>query len=434
MQIAVVGETDVGRERQLNEDYFLVDRELGLFIVCDGMGGHAAGEIASSTAAQHVQAMLKSKQGELTQIDRGELPIERAAQILREAIEDASQTIYRMGQAEKGKKGMGTTFVSVLVRGGKGVMGHVGDSRLYLVRQGQLHQLSEDHTFLQEAIRYGMMTPEQARESTHHNIITRAVGPLESVIVDTLVFDILDGDTLMLCSDGLHGYLGDGGELPAIMGAAAVSEVPKHLIALANERGGQDNITNIVLRAQSVSFEEKTAETKRMTLVNAKFDALSNIELFVECSMSELVRVGNAFVPLDVEIGAIVINEGEISETLFVLVEGKMVVERGALPVASLSTGSHFGEMALLSQRPRSATVRAETKCRLLALDRPQFYALLQQDSVLATKFLWRLAQTLSLRLDDFYAYHEATTMSPMGQKSTMRLGLYPSPFNQNQT
>ncbi len=433
MQIAVVGETDVGRERQLNEDYFLVDRELGLFIVCDGMGGHAAGEIASSTAAKHVQAMLKSKQGELTQVDRGELPIERAAQILREAIEDASQTIYRMGQAEKGKKGMGTTFVSVLVRGGKGVMGHVGDSRLYLVRQGNLHQLSEDHTFLQEAIRYGMMTPEQARESTHHNIITRAVGPLESVIVDTLVFDILDGDTLMLCSDGLHGYLGDGGELPAIMGAAAVSEVPKQLIALANERGGQDNITNIVLRAQSVSFEEKTAETKRMTLVNAKFDALSNIELFVECSMSELVRVGNAFVPLDVEAGAIVINEGEISETLFVLVEGKMVVERGQLPVASLSTGSHFGEMALLSQRPRSATVRAETKCRLLALDRPQFYALLQQDSVLATKFLWRLAQTLSLRLDDFYAYHEATTMSPMGQASTMRLGLYPSPFNQNQ-
>ena len=85
--------------------------------------------------------------------------------------------------------------------------------------------------------------------------------------------------------------------------------------------------------------------------------------------------------------------------------------------------------MALLSQRPRSATVRAETKCRLLALDRPQFYHLLQQDSVLATKFLWRLAQTLSLRLDDFYAFHEATTSSA-GQQSTMRLGLYPSPFN----
>lgn len=434
MQIAVVGETDVGRERQLNEDFFLVDTELGLYIVCDGMGGHAAGEVASRTAATHVQSMLRAKKEELFAIDRGEQPLERAAQLLREAIEDASQTIYKMGKAESGKQGMGTTFVSLMVRGGKGVMGHVGDSRLYLVRAGQLHQLSEDHTFLQEAIRYGMMTPEQARESTHHNIITRAVGPLESVIVDTLVFDILDGDTLMLCSDGLHGYLGDGGELPAIMGGPAITDVPKQLIGLANERGGQDNITNIVIRAQSVSFEEKTAETKRMTLVNAKFDALSNIELFVECSMSELVRVGNAFAPMDVEAGTIVIHEGEISETLFVLVDGKMLVERGALPVASLSAGSHFGEMALLSQRPRSATVRAETKCRLLALDRPQFYALLQQDSVLATKFLWRLAQTLSLRLDDFYAYHEATVSSPMGQKSTMRLGLYPSPFNQTQS
>ncbi len=434
MQIAAVGETDVGRERQLNEDYFLVDTELGLYVVCDGMGGHAAGEIASKTAATHVQSLLRAKKDELFKVDRGELPLERAAQLLREAIEDASQTIFRMGQAEKGKKGMGTTFVSVMVRGGKGVMGHVGDSRLYLVRAGHLHQLSEDHTFLQEAIRYGMMTPEQARESTHHNIITRAVGPLESVIVDTLIFDILDGDTLMLCSDGLHGYLGDGGELPAIVGAAAITDVPKKLIGLANERGGQDNITNVVLRAQSVSFEEKTAETKRMTLVNARFDALSNIELFVECSMTELVRIGNAFQPLDVDAGQIVIHEGEISETLFVLVEGKMVVERGSLPVAALAAGSHFGEMALLSQRPRSATVRAETKCRLLALDRPQFYALLQQDSVLATKFLWRLAQTLSLRLDDFYLFHEATTSAGTGQKSTMRLGLYPSPFNQTQT
>ena len=427
MQIAAVGETDVGRERQLNEDFLLLDSELGLYIVCDGMGGHAAGEIASSTAAKHVQTLVRAKKDELAKIDRGELPIDRAAQILREAIEDASQTIYRLGNADNGKKGMGTTLVSVLVRGGKGVMGHVGDSRLYLVRGGQLHQLSEDHTFLQEAIRYGMMTPEQARESTHHNIITRAVGPLESVIVDTLIFDILDGDTLMLCSDGLHGYLGDGGELPAILGAA--DDAPKKLIALANERGGQDNITTIVLHAQTVTFEEKTAETKRMTQVNAKFDALANIELFIECTMSELVRVGNSFAPLEVEAGAIVINEREMSETLFVLVEGKMLVERGALPVATLSAGSHFGEMALLSQRPRSATVRAETKCRLLALDRPQFYNLLQQDSVLATKFLWRLAQTLSLRLDDFYAFHDATTSSG-GQQSTMRLGLYPSPFN----
>jgi PPM family protein phosphatase len=429
MKISVSGSTDVGRERQLNEDFHLVDAELGFYVVCDGMGGHAAGEIASSTAAKHVQMRLREKRDELAGVDRGEVPHDRAGQILREAIEDASQTIYRMGQAEKGKKGMGTTFVSVLIRGGKGVMGHVGDSRLYLVRGGQLFQLSEDHTFLQEAIRYGMMTPEQARESTHQNIITRAVGPLESVIVDTLVFDILDGDTLMLCSDGLHGYLGEGTELPGILGGASLPDMTKQLIGMANDRGGGDNITSIVVRVESGSTEEKTVETKRMTLVNAKFDALSNVELFAECSMSELVRVANAFTPRDVEPDEIIIHEGEISETLFVLVEGQAMVERGALPVALLNAGSHFGEMALLSQRPRSATVRAKTKARILALDRPQFYALLQQDSVLATKFLWRLAQTLSLRLDDFYLFHDS--IGGGNNKTTMRLGLYPSPFNQ---
>ena len=428
MKISVAGQSDVGRERQLNEDFHLVDAELGLYIVCDGMGGHAAGEVASSTAAQHVQKRLHEKKDELDRVDRGELPHDRAAQILREAIEDASQTIFRMGQAERGKKGMGTTFVSVLVRGGKGVMGHVGDSRLYLVRAGQLYQLSEDHTFLQEAIRYGMMTPEQARESTHHNIITRAVGPLESVIVDTLVFDILDGDTLMLCSDGLHGYLAEGAELPGIMAAPSLPEIAKQLIVLANDRGGSDNITSIVIRVESSSSEEKTAENKRMTLVNAKFDALSNVELFAECTMSELVRVSNAFTPRDVEANEIIIHEGEVSETLFVLVDGQAMVERGELPVALLQAGSHFGEMALLSQRPRSATVRTKSKSRILALDRPQFYALLQQDSVLATKFLWRLAQTLSLRLDDFYLFHES--IGGANNKTTLRLGLYPSPFN----
>ncbi len=430
MKISVAGETDVGRARQLNEDFLLVDSELGLYVVCDGMGGHAAGEIASSTAAAHVQQLLLDKHEELAAVDRGELPHDRAAQILREAIEDASQTIFRMGQAETGKKGMGTTFVSLLIRGGKGVMGHVGDSRLYLVRAAQLYQLSEDHTFLQEAIRYGMMTPEQARESTHHNIITRAVGPLESVIVDTLVFDILDGDTLMLCSDGLHGYLAEGAELPGLMSGESIPDIAKQLIGIANDRGGADNITSIVLRVESVSSEERTAETARMTLVNEKLDALSNVELFAECSMSELVRVSNAFTPRDVPADTVIIHEGEASETLFVLIEGQAMVERGSLPVALLNAGSHFGEMALLNQRPRSATVRTKTQARILALDRPQFYALLQQDSVLATKFLWRLAQTLSLRLDDFYLFHEA--IGGATGKTTMRLGLYPSPFNQS--
>jgi serine/threonine protein phosphatase PrpC len=426
MRIQSFGLTDVGRERKLNEDYFLVDPELGLYVVCDGMGGHASGEVASSTAATVVHELLLERAVDLVALDDGG-PSDRVEQILREALEVASARIYRMGQSEQGKKGMGTTCTALLVRGGKGVMAHVGDSRLYMVRKGKVHQISEDHTFLQEAIRHGIMTPEQAKQSTHRNIITRAVGPLEKVIVDTLVFDALDGDTFLLCSDGLHGYVEDDGELAELLGAERLDAVPPRLIELANGRGGADNITAVVLRIEIPDSAEKVEETERATVVNAGLDTLRHIQLFEELSMPELLRVSNACRTQDFTPEQVIIREGDHSEALFLLVAGQVVVERSEHPVAILGAGSHFGEMALLSQRPRSASVKARTACKVLVLERPTFFAMLQQDSVLATKFLWRLAQSLSLRLDDFYDLQE---VGAQANKTTLRFGLYPSPFN----
>jgi serine/threonine protein phosphatase PrpC len=426
MRIQSFGLSDLGQERKLNEDCFLVDPELGLYMVCDGMGGHAAGDVASSTAASTVHEHLLARAMDLAALDEGG-PTEPVEQILREALELASAKIYRMGQSEQGKKGMGTTCSALLVRGGKGIMAHVGDSRLYLVRKGRIHQISEDHTFLQEAVRHGIMTPEQAKQSTHRNIITRAVGPLEKVIVDTLVFDALDHDTFLLCTDGLHSYFEDGAELAALLAAETLDGVPARLVALANERGGSDNITAVVLRVESPDPAEKVEEAERATMVNAGLDTLRHIQLFEELSMPELLRVSNACRTQEFQPEDVIIREGETTEALFLLVSGQVVVERNEHPVAILGAGSHFGEMALLSQRPRSATVKARSPSVVLVLERPLFFALLQQDAVLATKFLWRLAQSLSLRLDDFYDLHEAGAAA---NKTTMRFGLYPSPFN----
>lgn len=428
MQIQVSFGSDVGRMRQINEDHCLVDAELRLYIVCDGMGGHAAGDVASRTATREIHRLVRQNADILSAIDRGEQPIEMAANVLRDAIERASRTIYDLGQSDQGRSGMGTTCSALLVRGGKGIMGHVGDSRLYLVREGQLHQLSEDHTFVQEAIRCGMLTPEQARESEHHNIVTRAVGPLERVLVDTLVFDLLIGDTLLLCSDGLHNYLGDGQELPGWLSTQPVESIPAQLIGVANERGGSDNITAVVVRASTQVLSQESEEA-RSTVVNQTFDTLRHVDLFSELSMPELVRVSNACRSIDLRRGETVIREGEISETLFIIVHGSVAISRGGAQVAELIAGSHFGEMALLSQRPRSASVSTREETRLLALDRPQLQTLLQYDAVLAGKFLWKLAQTLSLRLDDFYLFHEETQGL---RQTTLRVGLYPSPFSQS--
>lgn len=428
MRIHSHGLSDVGQERKLNEDYFLVDPELGLYIVCDGMGGHAAGEIASSTAATSIHEHLLANAANLASIDDGGSS-DRIEATMREAVELASAKIYKMGLSEQGKKGMGTTCCALLVRGDKGVMAHVGDSRLYMLRGGAIHQLSEDHTFLQEAVRHGIMTAEQAKQSTHKNIITRAVGPLEKVIVDTLVFDVLDGDTFLLCSDGLHGYIEEPTELTPILAVPRLDAVPAQLIELANGRGGADNITVIALRveAEANTQEEKEEQTERATLVNAGLETMRHIQLFEELSMAELLRVSNCCRQQDFAPDQVIIQEGESSEALFLLVSGQVVVERNEHPVAILGAGSHFGEMALLSQRPRSATVKARTTSNVLVLERPLFFAMLQQDSVLATKFLWRLAQSLSLRLDDFYDLQEAGKDTV---KTTLRFGLYPSPFN----
>jgi PPM family protein phosphatase len=424
MHVQAASASDVGRVRTLNEDFCLVDPDLGLYVVCDGMGGHAAGEIASHTAAATVQRVMRENADLLAAIDRGEQPIEQAAVLLREAIEIASRTIFELGNTDHGKKGMGTTCCALLVRGGKGVMGHVGDSRLYLVRAGSVHQLSEDHTFVQEALKYGMLTPEQARQSEHHNVVTRAVGPLDRVIVDTLVFDLLVGDTLVLCSDGLHGYLGDARELPAWVDAGDWTALPKRLVAIANDRGGSDNITAIVVRADAGDGAGEE-DTLRTNVVQQTFVALRHVELFGEMSMPELLRVASTCRSLELPAGQVVIQEGEATETLFVLVEGQVEVTRGGVQVATLPAGSHFGEMALLSRRPRSATVRTLEPSRLLALDRALFQVLLQQEPLIAGKFLWRLAQTLSLRLDDVYALHDGSQ-----GRNTMRFGLYPSPFH----
>jgi PPM family protein phosphatase len=429
MEINAVGVSDVGQVRELNEDFMLQDDDLRLYVVCDGMGGHAAGEIASRTTATTVMEQVKAAHALLESVDRGEGSHEQVAQLMRSAVEKASHDLYAMGVKDRAKKGMGTTCTAVVIIGGKGVLAHVGDSRCYLVRQGKLYQLSEDHTFLQEAIRHGMMTKEQAKESSHSNIVTRAVGPLDSVIVDTLVFDFVAGDTLLLCSDGLHQYFDEGQELPEIVGReGSIESVAGKLVGMANDRGGSDNVTALVVRALAVDPTEESHETQRMTLVNATFDTLQHVELLSELGSSELMRVTSNCRPLDVAKGEAVISEGEMSETLFVLLEGKVTVERQGAVLATLGAGTHFGEMALLSQRPRSATVRAQTDCRLLALDRTAFYNLLQQDSLLATKFLWKLAQTLSLRLDDVYLLAE--TQVSTANKTTLRFGLYPSPFN----
>jgi len=431
VEIKHYGATDVGAVRQHNEDTFLVDEELGLYMVCDGMGGHAAGDVASRTTAETVRDYLHERRDMLTAVAEGKVSPEEAATLLRQAIQTASAAIHQLGKTDKSKRGMGTTCVASLILGGKCIMGNVGDSRLYLCRAGQVYQLSEDHTFVQEAIRRGMLTPEQAENNPHQNLVTRAVGPNPSVLVDTLVFDLLAGDSLLICSDGLHGYVKDHAEISAMLRRPEeLSVICNAFVDTANQRGGGDNITSLVVRALASAEPQVAARSRRVT---AELAALGHIVLFSELDMKELVKVNNAFEHRDYAKDEVVVHEGEVAETLFVIVAGAAAVMRDNTQVALLRAGDHFGEMALLSRRPRSATVRTLKSCSMLALSRDAFYEIMSSNQIIAGKFLWRLAQTLSLRLDDLYALQAQSSSKNdtlIERRNTKKYGIFPSPFD----
>jgi len=242
MRISCAGNTDVGVVRSGNEDSFLLDCAKGLFIVADGMGGHAAGEVASEMAVQIVAKELGSLRG----LSDGE-----AAARMRSAIRKANAAIFDRTLAEHDKRGMGTTTTVMVLFSRRYLIGQVGDSRAYLLREGELLQLTKDHSYVQEQVDAGLLTPEQARTHPYSNVITRCVGANEDVAPDVYFGNLEQGDVVLLASDGLTGMLEDN-QIATIMGAEENPEgAVNKMIADANRRGGLDNITAIVVRVDA---------------------------------------------------------------------------------------------------------------------------------------------------------------------------------------
>ncbi|WP_394850461.1 Stp1/IreP family PP2C-type Ser/Thr phosphatase [Pendulispora brunnea] len=239
--------SDVGRKRKTNEDALFVDDELGLYIVADGMGGHAAGEIASREATATIYSMIKQAVREFGELKSPltESRTRAACQLMESAIQAATSIIYSMAELDRQKAGMGTTISALLLSGEYGIIGHVGDSRIYHVTAEKFEQLTEDHSLIAWQLKQGLISEEEAMVSPYRNVITRAVGNRDHVEVDTVVFPVERNSRFLLCSDGLHGYLRSGDIVPTVSigGESAV----RQFVDLANQRGGKDNITVILV-------------------------------------------------------------------------------------------------------------------------------------------------------------------------------------------
>jgi PPM family protein phosphatase len=252
--------TDTGRQRQANEDSYFA--RAPMFAVADGMGGAQAGEVASRIAARAFERR------------RNVSDEEPAEGQLEDIAQEANREIHKLAQEDSSRAGMGTTLTAALLRDDEVALGHVGDSRAYLLRDGKLKRLTKDHSLVEELRRQGRLTEEQAEEHPQRSIITRALGPEPDVNVDTMTFPARDGDVFLLCSDGLTTMVSDDEIREILVGSRSLRAAVNKLVDAANRGGGRDNITAVAFRvadAEAMEAEEgatliaRTAEQAGLT-------------------------------------------------------------------------------------------------------------------------------------------------------------------------
>lgn len=393
--------TDVGKKRDHNEDNFLVDKKLGLFVVCDGMGGHAAGEVASAIAVRTFHEEVKKGRDLIDDYVAGKTGSEKVSardiqHMLEFAINRASSRVHAEAERDTGKRGMGTTLVALLIVGNQAFLTYVGDSRIYMLRDGVLQQMTEDHTVYNELIKRKKMSREKVEKLAQKNAITRAVGVYEHAEPDSLMVDLLAGDRFLLCTDGLYQYFEDDMETMGrhVMDPDMDAGI-KLLVDGANQAGGSDNITGVILTVGDAK-ERDEDRAKRLQL---KRDILARMPLFRPLNDRELLRVLQVTDVVPYRAGQYVMREGERGEELFIVLSGNLKVMRGETELATLTTGDHVGEMALVRSQPRSASVVAANDSDLMVIRRTEFFEILRKEHQLAVKLLWQFLGVLAERL-----------------------------------
>ena len=241
-------DTNVGMVRSVNQDSYLSLIDDGIFAVADGMGGHAGGEVASMLAILAIQNCVHAATEQIQTDWSRQHPDYDVLNILSDAVTQASDRVFERGRDDKALTGMGTTATTLQVVDNYGYIGHVGDSRLYLLRNGELSQITTDHSWVNEQVSAGMLTLEEAESHPYRNVITRSVGFEMEVLVDTDCFEFKDDDYCIICSDGLYGKV-SATEIAQTVIDQGIDSV-KSLITMANDNGGDDNITVIVVHVQ----------------------------------------------------------------------------------------------------------------------------------------------------------------------------------------
>ena len=368
MDLSYWASSDIGQKRANNEDNFLIDGTMRLFVVADGMGGHADGATASAIATHTVREVVHRERDLLSSLEEEDPSASiLLARLLEHCVHAANARIQQTAAADRSKKGMGTTLLIALVHEDHAYLAHVGDSRIYLRRGGVVYQLTDDHSILNELLRQGRVTEESFADSPFarfKNALARAVGPEPMVDVDTLDFELAPGDTLLMCSDGLHEYT-DEGELAGLLAPpAGAKEISERLVDLANERGGKDNITALVVRVDGADALDET---------DAPLDVFRGTPLFAGLSDGQLMRLMNLAFPVSVPAGEDLCAAFEPADGMYLVLDGALDVLHEERHVLTLGPGDAMGALALSVDYAHPATVRARTDARVILVGRADF-------------------------------------------------------------
>ncbi|MBK9031611.1 MAG: protein phosphatase 2C domain-containing protein [Myxococcales bacterium] len=385
----------VGNVRDHNEDAHLVAADDGIFIVCDGMGGHAAGEVASAIGVRVTRehwtgaAVQRAASAWLTS---GTLEDRRALlSAVKGGVMAAHRTICEQAAADTGKHGMGTTFTGVVIAGGDAVIAHAGDSRAYLVRGGIAMQLTEDHTLLARLIASGMPIAEGANSARWKGVITNALGFGDDTKVVTFLVPLSDGDRLLLCSDGVSEYVGEAEVGQVLVAQPSPARAAQRLVELALERGGEDNATALVIKVVEVGDAPIPAAQRQLDA-----EALAQCPLFEPLSPQQRLRATRIAVHRDFAAGEVLPEAAIGSRVGWVLLSGEVV-----LGGETSGTGTLLYPEALLAQgQPRRADALAVAvdDVRVLAIRGDDFAELAGEDPDLAEPMYAALARLVAPR------------------------------------
>ncbi|MGM0559389.1 MAG: cyclic nucleotide-binding domain-containing protein [Myxococcota bacterium] len=400
MELRAWAKSDVGNVREDNEDSIFVDPRQGVFAVSDGVGGRERGDVASRI----VTNSLRESAADLAQLASESDPLddpthrERVLDGVREHLSNANKRVFEQSQAASSTSNMAATAEVLLLSRGSAYVGHVGDSRIYMIRGGRIFRITEDHTYAEYMRRHGDHSARELADSNERfsHVLTRSVGSSPHIDVDTLFLDVLIGDKFLLCSDGLTDYL-TGSEILQHVVDNDGEQLVDSLVDTAKKRGGKDNISVV---AVEVLDDGATAEVPARSMDTIrKVGFLEKIDLFEGLRPLELVKILRVVYERSYEKGETVIELGDKGNSLYMIAEGAISLEIQGQELTQLEAGQHFGELALFGRQDRSATARCVTDALLLSIPSDEFERLVEQNAELGRKLLWNLLRNAAQQI-----------------------------------